>query len=97
LRIKIHQQNEYLFVASSIQLFAKIYDCWIAVGWNRCLTRIPLTPPVAGRCEAPAAQAEEPTAKDFFALGNLDCGSTGWMIWLSFPDPTWYAHLGKRS
>jgi hypothetical protein len=27
-------------------------------GCNRSLTRIPLTPPEAGRCEAPAVQAE---------------------------------------
>ena len=26
--------------------------------WNRYLTRIPLIPPEAGRCEAPAVQAE---------------------------------------
>ena len=30
--------------------------------WNRYLTRIPLTPPEAGRCEAPAVQAELPYA-----------------------------------
>ncbi len=39
----------------------------------------------------------EPTSQNLFALGDLDCGSTGWMVWFSFPNPTWYAHLGKRS